>query len=229
VAVAEEAVVTDPLEASRQDVEDESAEEIDGVEAEDFSFAAVSVVAPSQSDDAVVEPEQAIVGEGDAVGVAGEVIEDVARAAEGLLGVDDPVVFAEIVSEARGESWIVARRVVKGIEEFAAEDAGEGTNGEEIAARAADPASPGGIETPGGHDAVQVDVEREILAPGVEDGDDAGVGSEVARVASELEQRVGGGPEQRGVDESGTPDRKSTRLNSSHIAIVTASRMPSSA
>jgi hypothetical protein len=206
VSIAEQAVVTNALETPRQDMEDEPTEEIDGLEMEDFSFAAVSVVAAAQSDDAVAKTEEPIVGESDAVGVAGEVIEDVARPAERLLGVHDPIVLAEIVREGRGESRIIARGVAKGVEQFAPKDAGERTNGEEVAARAADPASSGGIETPGGHDAVQVDVERKILAPRVQDRDDAGLGSEVMRVASELAQRVGRGAEQRGVDESGTPE-----------------------
>ena len=39
----------------------------------------------------IVDREQAMVGDGDAMGVAGQVLQDVLRAAEGRLGVDDPV------------------------------------------------------------------------------------------------------------------------------------------
>jgi hypothetical protein len=85
VAVSEEPVVTDALEATRQDVEEESAEEIDGVEVEDFSFAAVRGIAPSQPGNAVVHAEEAIVGEGNAVGVAGEVVEDLPGPPKGFL------------------------------------------------------------------------------------------------------------------------------------------------
>jgi hypothetical protein len=51
---------------------------------------------------------------------------------------------------------------------------------------------------------MQMDVEREILTPGVEHGDDARLGSEVTRVASERQESVGGGSEQRAVHEPGT-------------------------
>jgi len=40
-----------------------------------------------------------MVGDGDAMGVAGEVVEDMLGAAEGRLGVDDPVLLAELPEE----------------------------------------------------------------------------------------------------------------------------------
>jgi hypothetical protein len=43
---------------------------------------------------------------------------------------------------------------------------------------------------------VQVDVEREILAPGVEDGQDPGLGAEMTRIAGEFEQGIGRGSEE---------------------------------
>jgi hypothetical protein len=120
-------------------VQDEAAEKIDGLEVEDFLFAAVSVVAPSQTDHTVAEAEQTVLRDGDAVGVAGEVVEDVSRAAEGLLGVDDPVVFAEIGGHAGSDSGVILFRATKDLEELAAEDARERADREEVAARAANP------------------------------------------------------------------------------------------
>jgi hypothetical protein len=44
-----------------------------------------------------------VVGEADAVGVAAEVVEDLGGAAEGPLGVDDPLLVVELIVEERAE------------------------------------------------------------------------------------------------------------------------------
>ena len=49
-------------------------------------------VAPAKSDVAVGESDQPAVGDGDAMGVGTKVAEHMFRAAEGRLGIDDPVV-----------------------------------------------------------------------------------------------------------------------------------------
>ncbi len=58
------------------------------------------------------------------------------------------------------------------------------------------------IETACRDDAVQVDVKGEVLAPCVKDRDDARLGTQVARVASELVQGLGCGLEQERVGQA---------------------------
>ena len=55
----------------------------------------MAVVAPAEADLPVVEGEESVVGDGDAVSVAAEVVEDLLGAGEGGLGVDDPLGLAE--------------------------------------------------------------------------------------------------------------------------------------
>ena len=50
-----------------------------------------------------------MVGDGDAVSVTGQVVEDVLGAAEGRLGVDDPVLLEQRVQEG-GEVLLLAER-----------------------------------------------------------------------------------------------------------------------
>ncbi len=57
----------------------------------DLGLAILPVVFPGEADLAVVEPDQATVGEGDAVGVAAEIAEHLLGPGEWRLGVDDPV------------------------------------------------------------------------------------------------------------------------------------------
>jgi hypothetical protein len=88
----EQAVVADAVEAARQDMQEESADELGGVEHHGLEPVAASdaVVLPLEGDAGLVERDQPGVGDRDAMGVAGEIGEDGLRSGEGSLGVDDP-------------------------------------------------------------------------------------------------------------------------------------------
>src|SRR5438132_2613421 len=72
-ATAQEAVVADALEAIGKDVKEEAADELVGAERHRLLPVAVAVILPAKTDLAVVDADQAIVGNGDAVGVAGDI------------------------------------------------------------------------------------------------------------------------------------------------------------
>ena len=95
--VGEEAVVADAVEAGGQDVDQEAADELAGGEGHQLApgLALGAVVLPAEGDAALVEGDQAAVGDGDAVGVAGEVGQDRLGAGEGALGVDHPLGAAQ--------------------------------------------------------------------------------------------------------------------------------------
>ena len=97
--VGEEAVVTDTDEAARKDVEQEAAGELFKREGEG-SRPPAPVVLEAEGDARVVDVEQAVVRDRDAVGVAGEVLEDLAWSAEGWFGVDDPLGVLEFLEPA---------------------------------------------------------------------------------------------------------------------------------
>jgi len=96
-------------------------------------------------------------------------------------------------------------RASERVEVLATEDLGEGADGEEKAGRRGDPARAVGGEGASRDDAVQVEVLRQILPPGVQDGRDAEVAAEMAGIAAEGGERVGGGAEEEGVEEPGVP------------------------
>ncbi|BCH19693.1 hypothetical protein MesoLjLa_65440 (plasmid) [Mesorhizobium sp. L-2-11] len=52
---------------------------------------AVPIVLPVEGDFVVLDGDEAIVGNGDAVGIAADVIEDLFGSGEGRLGIDDPL------------------------------------------------------------------------------------------------------------------------------------------
>ena len=91
LAVGEQAEVADAVEARRQDVEQEPAHELAGVEGHDLLATLAAVVLPAEADLVVGHGDEPAVGDGDAMGVAPEIGEDLLGPAEGALGVDHPV------------------------------------------------------------------------------------------------------------------------------------------
>ena len=96
--------------------------------------------------------------------------------------------------ERAGEAELAGGEgAVKRLQVFAAEDPGEGADGEQEAGRRGDPARPVLGERAPGDDTVQMQVLREILPPGVEDRGAADVAPEVARIAAKGGERGGDG------------------------------------
>lgn len=91
MTIAEEAEVTDPLQAGGQDVKQEAANELVGGQRHGLLGRIGSVVLVAEGDLAVVDRDEPVVGDGDPVCVASDVVEDLARAGERGLGVDNPV------------------------------------------------------------------------------------------------------------------------------------------
>ena len=76
-----------------------SAQELLGGNGHDLLLAAVGIVSPAEGDLLVFERHQAMVGDGDAMRVAGQIVENMFGTAEGRLGIDDPVLLAELREE----------------------------------------------------------------------------------------------------------------------------------
>src|SRR5579864_3794559 len=85
------------MEAVRQDVQQKAADELAGTEPHHLELVAavVAVVLPSEADVIGAELDQTAVGDGDAMGVAGEIGEHLRRAGERRLGVYDPLRLPE--------------------------------------------------------------------------------------------------------------------------------------
>jgi hypothetical protein len=58
-------------------------------------LAAMRVILPAKTHRGIRDREQAVVGDGDAMSVAGQIVKDVFWSAEGWLGIDDPVLFKQ--------------------------------------------------------------------------------------------------------------------------------------
>ena len=91
--------MADAHEASGQHVQKEAAQELGGRERHLALLAAVGVILPAEGDALLVEGQQAMIGNGHAMGVAAEIAQHLHGAAEGGLGIDDPVVAVQAAEE----------------------------------------------------------------------------------------------------------------------------------
>ena len=91
MAIGEESEVSNAMEAVGQGVEQEAPDELVRLQTHGLYGAVVAIVLPGEPDMFVVAGLDAAVGDGDAMGVAAEIGENLRRSAEGLLGVDDPI------------------------------------------------------------------------------------------------------------------------------------------
>ena len=102
------------------------------------------IILPAEGDAVILEADQAMVRDGDAVRVAGEVVEDVFGTAKRRLGIDDPVLQEELPQETleaiRRRKFLqramelelaLEQKLLKLGRELAAEDTAENPDGQE--------------------------------------------------------------------------------------------------
>ena len=204
-----EAEVADPDEALGRDVLQEAPQELVGSEGR------CAGTGPDR-DVAIVDEEEALVGEADTMCIAAEVAVELGDAWEGSLGVDNPVLSVEVALEI-GEALVVGQlgdafgsevELPLGAspdersDEGAAERSREDANRKQVALAPAvrDPALGVLAEPTGCHDQVDVRVVVKALGPSVKDGRDPNLSAEVAGVFGETLDRPRGGSEQDPID-----------------------------
>src|SRR5271165_4135513 len=196
IAIGEEAVVADAVEAVRQRVKKKAADELGGVERHHFGDAFLAVILPGEADLAGFKREQPAVGNGDTMRVTAEIGERLARAAE-WLGIDYPIDAAQF-GETRFESIGIGEAgertgeaqpadvmsFLQVAQEQPSKQSRKNSHREEESGAAGDPARAIERGAATGHDAMDMRVMRESLAPGVEHGGDADAGAEMAGLDS---------------------------------------------
>jgi hypothetical protein len=89
--VGKKAEKADANEALGQDMQQEPSQELVNRESHLPLLVPVGIVFPAERDLAVLEGDQAMVRDGDAMGVTGQVVQNIFGPTEGRLGVNDPV------------------------------------------------------------------------------------------------------------------------------------------
>ncbi len=154
------------------------------------------------------------------MGVAAEVVDDVAGLLEGRLGVDVPRELADLGDEAPEGGRVVQELDVgeeaggvglaEDVQDLAAEQLAHDLDGEEEVAAKVTEALPIEREAAGGDDRVHVRVEGQLPGPGVQHERGAEPGAEPA--VAELEQGLGGGVKERVEDHVRGAAREGSQL-----------------
>ena len=179
-------------------MEQEAADELDRIEGHDLAAVVVFGVAPAEAYLAVNEIEEPAVRDGDAVSVAGQILQHMLGSAEGWLGIDDPLFAAQQAQQRVELTWL--RQVgcrAKATElsffislqeegqHLAPEEAAEYAYRQEEARSAGNPTGMIEGEAPGGDETMQVRMVPQVLTPGVEYGEHSDACTEMARISGD--------------------------------------------
>jgi hypothetical protein len=143
-AVGEKSEMANTDEAQGQSVEKESSNEFLRRQGHGLALVAVPAISKGKGDDSVFDVEDAIVGNGDAMRVAAEVVEDFLGPAERRLGVDDPWLLIKLSDQvvesglsleksglAREDELAADKGLAEEVDILAAEYSGESFDGKE--------------------------------------------------------------------------------------------------
>lgn len=152
MTVAEQAEVTDAHEARGQAVAEEATDELSGFERHDSRLVVVASIPPAERDVPCFEFEEAMIGDGDLVGVTAEIREPLRGPPEGRLSIDDPCTVpttCQKVSEGGGIgerrelavklSPALLKKLWHALQKQPAKQAGQHAHGKKDARTASDP------------------------------------------------------------------------------------------
>jgi len=108
-AVCEEAEEADAHKAMWKHMQEEAAQKLLCSDGHELLFAAVGVVLPAERHVAISKVDDPVVGDGNAVGVAGQVLKNVLRSAERRFGVHDPVLPEERTKKGTEGPFVLKR------------------------------------------------------------------------------------------------------------------------
>jgi hypothetical protein len=156
-----------------------------------------------------------MVGNGDPMGIAAQIAENMFRAAKGWLAVYDPFVTEQLTDEgveslrvrqilefAVKAELALFESVLESLPDFASKYEPECFLGKKEAVTQMDPALVIGRESPGRSDAMDMRMKFHDLIPGVQHAEEADLGAETFGIASDFEQCFSAESEEHVVDES---------------------------
>src|SRR5216684_5888309 len=200
--------VADADESRRQHMQQESAQELVDRHRDQTLLVLVSGIAPAKSDHAIGKGDQSMVGNRHTMGVLAKITKSVLRAAERTLCVHHPW-GTEQRAEPRGKGlrileqgelsmegeFVLRMQRFQAIRELAPEHFFEHIHRQEELPLRVDPPQVVRSQTAGGNYTVNVRMMLEFLVPGVKDTEESDFRAQMFRIAGDLQQRLGTGPE----------------------------------
>jgi hypothetical protein len=94
-SVGQQAEVPYPDKASGQDMEEEPADKLLGLEDHGLLAVMVRIISPEEGNLTVADGEEAVIADGDSVGISTQILQDPLGAIEGRFAIDDPFFTVE--------------------------------------------------------------------------------------------------------------------------------------
>ena len=107
IAVSKDTIMPDFHKSGWKDVQKETANEFKGRDRHNFPLVVILVIAPFERDLAVLEVEDTVVGDGDAMGISAKIVDDAGRRFEWRFTVDDPFFEIASVEKIQEMLWVV--------------------------------------------------------------------------------------------------------------------------
>jgi hypothetical protein len=123
VSVGQEAKVTDPDIARRQNMKKEPSDKLVGLEGHRLLTVMVCIIPPEEGNVAVSDGKDAVITDRDPMGISAEVLEDPLGAIEGRFGIDDPLFMVEMPQEGFEVSGILEMTEIGGKDKIASLEA----------------------------------------------------------------------------------------------------------
>ena len=83
--------MSDANESLRQDVKQESSDELVSRDGHRSHLVAAGVISPTEGNALAIEGDESVVGDGDPMSITTEIADDLLRPAEGWFGIDNPI------------------------------------------------------------------------------------------------------------------------------------------
>ena len=96
LSVGEKAIISDFDKLLRQDMEQEPADKLKGLQCHKLLLVPISIISPDKEDLPVLHLEDTMIADGDPVGVSSQIIKECLSVFKGRLGVDDPFPVVEV-------------------------------------------------------------------------------------------------------------------------------------
>jgi len=106
VAVGEESEMSDLDEAAGEHVQEEAADELDGLQGHLLDLIVVLRVSPAEADPTIFQAQQATVGNRDAMGVSRQIPQNLLWTAKRWLGVSHPLLVPQSGHQFRETDWV---------------------------------------------------------------------------------------------------------------------------
>ena len=214
VAIGQETEIANTLESVGKNVKQEPTDEFVSTERHRLVAVVIAIILPAKLNLTVIDIEQAIVGDGDAVRVSCDVLEDLFRSGKGALRVNHPIlllgrrdVTQEGVAHPKGFQGGKELQIsgVEGLAEIIEKQSTKQTrqheNGQKERAPAGNPSRAIHGNAPTRNHAVQMRMVKKSLAPSVEYREESDLSAKMLGVSRNGAQRLARGPKQNVVDD----------------------------